>query len=336
VTSAAREGLLPTSEAGPSAGSQSAVAARAGWFHALRAAGDRALQRWGRTGAAIRAMRPLHWSKNLLVFVPLFEGHQTDLAHELGPALITVVGFCLCSSSAYVLNDLVDLDRDRCHPRKRCRPFAAQELSVGAGLLLALVLAALGLGVAAFAPRAVTWVLGAYWLGTLAYTLAFRQVVVLDVVCLAVFFTLRLLAGALAAGEEFIPWLYLVASLAFLSLAFLKRTIELRVHGGSDSRALHVYASPAVELLALAGKACGLLALVASALFVPSAYAAAIYSHPERLYLLLPLGGYWLTRIWRLAERGEVDEDPVVFVLTDRASHAVALVAAAITCLSIV
>jgi 4-hydroxybenzoate polyprenyltransferase len=306
-----------------------------GGFNALRAAADRALRRMGRAGAMARAMRPLHWVKNLLVFVPLFEGHQTDLAEELGPTLLTLVAFCLCASSVYVVNDLADVQQDRCHPRKRCRPLAAGELSPRDGLALAAVLTAVGFGVAAFAPRPVTHVLWAYWLGTLAYTLVFRQIAILDVVCLAAFFSLRLIAGALAASEQLIPWLYWVAGLWFLSLAFLKRTIELRVRGEGDRRALHVYGRPNLRFLGLAGKTCGGLALLVSAAFIPSEYAGAIYSHPERLYPLLLIGGFWLARIWVLADRGRVDEDPVIFVVGDRTSHALAVAAAAITWLAI-
>jgi 4-hydroxybenzoate polyprenyltransferase len=305
-----------------------------GGFNALRAAGDRALRRMGRPGAVVRAMRPLHWVKNLLVFVPLFEGHKTDLAEEIGPTFLAFLAFCLCASSVYLVNDLADVEQDRCHPRKMHRPLAAGELSPRDGLVLAAVLAAIGFGVAAFAPRPVTLVLWAYWLGTLAYTLAFRQIAVLDVVSLAVFFTLRLLAGALAASEQLIPWLYCVAGLGFLSLAFLKRTVELRFRGEGE-RALHVYGRPSLRLLELAGKTCGGLAILVSAAFVPSEYARAIYSHPARLTPLLLLGGFWLARMWVLAERGRVDEDPVVFVVGDRTSHVVAVAAAAITWLAI-
>jgi 4-hydroxybenzoate polyprenyltransferase len=334
VTSIAGEGIPTTPGQVRSDGAPSANGPMGG-FNALRAAADRALRRLGRAGAVVRAMRPLHWVKNLLLFVPLFEGHQTDLAQEIGPTVLAFVAFCLCASGVYVVNDLADLQQDRCHPRKRYRPIAAGELSPRDGLVVAAVLSALGFGVAVFAPRPVTHVLCAYWLGTLAYTLVFRQIAVLDVVCLAAFFTLRVLAGALAASEQLIPWLFVVAGLGFLSLAFLKRTVELRIGGESDRRALHVYGRPNLRLLALAGKACGCLALLVSAAFIPSEYARAIYSHPERLCLLLLLVAFWLFRMWSLADRGRVDEDPVVFVVGDRTSHAVAVAAAAITWLAI-
>jgi 4-hydroxybenzoate polyprenyltransferase len=335
VTSAAREGVLATPGKDPAVEPQPAIDTSESGLGSLGKDADRALRRLGRVGATVRAMRPLHWVKNLLVFVPLFEGHHTDLAEELAPGVLTFVAFCLCASSVYVVNDLADLQQDRCHPQKRCRPFASGELSPTHGLLLATGLAGLAFGVAAFTPRPVTHVLWAYWLGTLAYTLVFRQVAVLDVVCLAGFFTLRLLAGALAASEELIPWLFWVAGLGFLSLAFLKRTIEIRIRGGGDRRALHVYGRPNLRLLGVAGKTFGCLAVLASAAFIPSEYAGEIYSHPQRLYPLVALGAFWLARMWSLADRGRVDEDPVVFVAFDRTSQAVAVVAAAIAWLAI-
>jgi len=331
VEPAAQPGVIASPEQDPAA----SPAAPAGGPGAAFRRPDRASRRWGRAGAVVRAIRPLHWAKNLLVFVPLFEGHHGDVAATIPRALVTFAAFCLCASSAYVVNDLLDVREDRGHPRKRRRPFAAGELGPDEGLRLAAVLAALGLGAASFASTAVLVVLGVYWVGTLAYSLLFRQVVLLDVFFLAGFFTLRLLAGALAEGEPTNPWLFAVSTFAFLSLGWLKRTAELRAQAGRGAGALRPHRDPHLRVLALAGKASGALAVVASAGFISSRYAAELYASPARLHALLPLAAFWLARMWWLADRGRVDEDPVRFVLGDRVSLVFGVAAAAITWLSL-
>jgi 4-hydroxybenzoate polyprenyltransferase len=279
----------------------------------------------------LQALRPLHWTKNALIFVPFLEGHHTHLFPSVGRAVLTFVAFCLCASSAYVINDILDLECDRRHPTKSRRPLAAGRLSPRAGVRLAAGTAFAGLGIGALLPASVYGVLLAYCFSSLAYSIWFRRVEILDVMVLAGFFTLRLLAGALASGEPTSSWFFAMAVFMFLSLGLVKRTNELRVLRRSGVECLRrAYRTADLEPLVLLGLVCGMIAVALFVVFVGSVDARLIYAHPERLWFLVPVAIYWVARLWLLAYRGRVDEDPVVFALKDRTSYVMGMLAVGI------
>jgi 4-hydroxybenzoate polyprenyltransferase len=281
---------------------------------------------------AARLLRVHQWTKNLLLLVPPLGAHRFDL-RVLGPAVLGVLSFSLCASGAYVLNDVLDAERDRIHPAKRGRPIAAGEVSVPVALT-----AAVGLVGSAFALGSQ---LGVGFLGALAlyglvstvYSLRLKRVPVLDVLVLAALYTLRVVAGTLATGVPTSSWLFTLTIFLFLSLALVKRTSELRRLSDSDGVLTargRGYAAEDLETLSMLGMASGLVAVLVLALYVASSDVTRLYAHHERLWLLCPLALYWVSRIWLLARRGTVDEDPVLFALRDRPSWIVGALAAAV------
>jgi len=283
----------------------------------------RALADWA------RLLRPHQWSKNLLLLVPPLGAHRLDPG-VLRPALLAVVAFSLAASSAYVVNDLLDLESDRAHPVKSRRPLAAGAISPAAALAVAAAALAAALLLALALPAPFAGAVAAYAAITVAYSLRLKQVPVLDVLVLASLYTLRILAGTLATGVPTSSWLFTLAIFLFLSLALVKRTSELRRIAGklpAGDRAMggRGYTTADLETLSMLGVASGLLAVLVLALYLSSADVARLYTHHERLWLLCPLALYWVSRLWLLARRGVVDEDPVLFALTDRASHLVGL-----------
>jgi 4-hydroxybenzoate polyprenyltransferase len=175
--------------------------------------------------AALKAMRPHQWSKNLLLFLPALAAH--DLS-ALWPALLGFVSFCLAASSVYVLNDLVDLPADRAHPRKRNRPFASGALSTVEGLVLAVTLLAGSIVVGAI-PRSSDFlaILGLCLVVTFAYSLWLKRKLLVDVLTLAGLYTIRILAGGAVAGVVLSPWMLGFSMFLFLALAAVKRQAEL-------------------------------------------------------------------------------------------------------------
>jgi 4-hydroxybenzoate polyprenyltransferase len=276
----------------------------------------------------LRALRVHQWSKNALLFLPILA------AHHLGdrPALLRValgfLSFGLVASSVYVLNDILDVESDRSHPRKRLRPFASGALRLGAGFALVPGLLAAGAGVALLLPPTFGVSLTAYWFTTLAYSLRFKRVVVLDVLVLAGLYTIRIYAGAFAAGVPVSEWLASFALFFFLSLAILKRASELakvtEVVRGRGYRP-----DDRVPVSAM-GVASGYVSVLVLALYVTSQDVRRLYTHPAWLWMLCVLVLYWISRMWLLAWRGEVDDDPVVFAIRDPTSWAVAALAAVV------
>lgn len=273
----------------------------------------------------IRAMRVHQWAKNLLVFVPLLASHRLlDLSLSVR-GLLGFLAFSLCASSVYILNDLLDLQDDRQHRTKRFRPLAAGTLPILHGLVLmpVLLLAALVLSLL-WLPSSFLAVLAGYYLLTLAYSLRLKRVVMLDVVTLAMLYTVRVLAGAAAMSLVTTSWILGFCVFIFLSLAFVKRYTELREareRGKVDKSAGRGYYPSDFELLASLGGASGYISVLVLSLYINDASSGSLYHHPQWMWAACPLLLYWLSRVWLLAHRGEMHDDPIVFALRDRISR---------------
>jgi 4-hydroxybenzoate polyprenyltransferase len=277
-----------------------------------------------RVGPIIRALRPHHWAKNALVFLPVLLAHVGEDVSNILHAFVAFVAFSLVASSVYVTNDLADMETDRRHPTKRSRPFASGALPSSLGPPLALVLLTLGISVSVvFLPRAFTETLITYLALTLLYSFWMKRRLLLDVLLLAALYTLRILGGGRATGIAISEWLLAFSVFFFLSLAFVKRYSELRALGEEDDMLLvagRSYKVTDLSVIETVGPTAGYLAVLVLALYVNSEPVTALYSNTAGLWLVCPLLLYWITRIWFLAKRGDIHEDPIVFALTDRVS----------------
>jgi 4-hydroxybenzoate polyprenyltransferase len=280
----------------------------------------------GRARALWQALRPHQWVKNLLLFVPLLLAHRLDEPGLWLAAVIGFVAFSLCASSAYVINDLADRESDRAHPIKRDRPFAAGALSPSVALVLApgLLVAALALAWWALPPLFMM-ALAVYAAATLAYSLALKRVVLVDVMVLAGLYAMRILAGSAATGVPVSAWLLAFALFFFLSLALLKRYAELRLLQLEARVALRGrgYRGEDLELLRAAGPAAGFLSVLVLALYVATPDVLVLYERPGLLWLVGALLLYWNLRAWLIAQRAEMHDDPVLFAARDRVSYVV-------------
>lgn len=229
-----------------------------------------------------------------------------------------------------MLNDLFDLDADRRHPQKRRRPFAAGRLPVTAAPLLLAVLVAVALGVSALLPALFLGTLGLYAFCSLAYALWLKWKPMIDVVLLAELYTLRVLAGGVVVGVTPSEWLLGFSLFMFLSLAFAKRHAELTRLKSESQWGARGYLVHDLGLIETLGAASAYLAVLVLALYIQAPGTRALYHQPAALWLLCPLLLYWTSRLWLIARRGLLDEDPIVFAFRDRVSLAVATLCAAI------
>lgn len=276
----------------------------------------------GFAAALLRAMRPHQWAKNALVLVPLFASGAMLELHLLGLAVVAMLAMSAIASSIYLVNDLLDIDADRAHATKWKRPIAHGDLAVPQALVAS---ALLGLGGLAAGWQAGGWVLAgwllAYMALSLAYSLRLKAVLAADAIALAMLYTLRLAVGAAAVQVAVSYWLLLFSVFLFLSLAFLKRYVEIM--GSPDDHRLikgRGYVGGDLDLVMASGVSTGMVAVLVLALFAHDPETMARYAVPEMLLLLcLPLL-YWLLRAWMMARRGEIDGDPVAFALKDRRS----------------
>ncbi len=274
-----------------------------------------------------KALRLHQWIKNALIFVPLLAAHKlTDTVLQRQGALAFLL-FGLCASSVYLLNDLLDLEHDRHHASKRDRPFASGRLSIKSGLIAIPVLLAAAFGGAVwFLPWQFAAALGAYYALTLSYSLWLKRQMALDVIALAMLYTIRVIAGGAAFHLPLTFWLLAFSTFMFLSLALAKRYAELREalqQGRTEKTRGRDYDPNDLEMISSLGAASGYQAVMVLALYVRDQGTIALYAHPQIIWLACPVLLFWITRVWMLTHRGQMHDDPVVFAVSDRISQVV-------------
>jgi len=273
-----------------------------------------------------QVLRMHQWTKNLLLLLPLFAAHTFPTGETAVNVVLALAAMSLCASAVYVTNDLVDLESDRRHERKRRRPFASGHMPLRFGFVLAPSLLGLGLLLAFMVNQTfLGWIL-VYVVATTAYTFGLKRVAILDCILLALLYTLRVVAGAAATDISLSFWLLALCVFLFLSLAFLKRVAELeglhsegvdvggrKVHG----RGYQVGDGPVLQSL---GVASGFAASLVLALYIDSDGVRDLYSSPVLLWGSVPVLVYWISWLWLEAQRGQMHDDPLLFAIRDRTS----------------
>jgi 4-hydroxybenzoate polyprenyltransferase len=277
--------------------------------------------------AALRAMRPQQWVKNLLVFVPLLLAHQIKDLERFWLGCLAFIAFSACASAVYVVNDLLDIEADRNHPHKKRRPFAAGDLPIQWGPILVVLLLAVAFGIAVAISGQFTGLLLLYMVMTTLYSVWLKTKVMADVLVLAGLYTLRIIAGGAAVDVPVSEWLMAFSMFLFTSLAFAKRYSELQrlaQEGGMEAKG-RGYLVGDLGLVENLGPTSGYMAVVVLALYIKSGseHMQHLYANVKYLWLICPLLLYWISRLWLLAKRGLLPEDPVVFALKDWVSLAV-------------
>jgi 4-hydroxybenzoate polyprenyltransferase len=294
---------------------------------AVTASGTPVLAQFRRTPRTwrtwVRTFRIHQWSKNILVFVPLFTAHAFADRTKLYAAVLGFCLLCVIASATYMINDLADLSADREHRTKRYRPFASGALPIAVGLVAA-PLMLLGALIAGYLlSPAVTVPLFLYLCLTIAYSFGLKQVPLLDVFVIAVLFTLRIVVGTEVIGLDYSPWLLSFSLAFFLSLALAKRHGEIMnaVHAEAGEIAGRGYTAEDWPLTLTFGIGVGLASIVIMLLYLTNdAAPSGFYSQPAWLYAIPAFMVLWLMRIWLLSNRTQLHDDPVVFALKDRVS----------------
>ncbi len=273
--------------------------------------------------AAIKELRPHQWAKNVLLFVPLYFAHEYGQLDLVLTVLMAFFSFSFAASSIYVLNDLVDLPSDRQHRSKRERPLAAGTLSIAEGIALSALAFTLSMVFAvAFVNPAFVFVVLGYVALTTAYTFGLKQKMIIDVLTLASLFTYRVMAGGVAVAIPLSEWLLAFSIFFFTSLAFVKRYSELIQIKADGQLAIkgRNYVPADMPIIIAAGLASGFLAVLVFALYINTPAIIDYYPRHQILWGICLVLVYWIMRIWFLAGRDEMHDDPVLFAVKDRIS----------------
>lgn len=275
-----------------------------------------------RLAVLLRALRVHQWAKNLLLFMAPLAAHLIPGVELSIQLMLAFIAFSLCASAVYIGNDLLDLDSDRLHPRKRTRPFASGELPVAFGVMLVPLLLIAALACALPVSAAFTGWLALYFALTCAYSLSLKRLVIVDCIVLAILYTLRIIAGAAAAGIVLSFWLIAFSAFLFLSLAFVKRHAELDVQARSGRERAHGrgYLTSDAPLVQSLGVMSGYASVVVFALYLNSDAVVRLYRQPELIWCAVPVLLFWISWIWMKTHRGEMHDDPLLFALRDRVS----------------
>ncbi len=309
------------------------VEAPAGVARAARALGKpvREFPAASRLRALVKGLRLHQWAKNGLVFLPLLLGGQAGNPAAWGLAAAAFLALGLVASASYLLNDLIDLPHDRAHWSKRERPLASGRLPLVAGIAALVLGLASGLAVALAAGSAVCVGVLAYLALTLTYSAWLKRVPMLDALTLGSLFTLRIAVGVAAVSVAWSPWLLTFSMFLFTSLSFAKRHTELRgaaKRGRSGKLSGRGYQSADEPMVLAFGIAAGLASVVIFILYLANeAFRHAVLAAPLALWVFPMVLVLFIGRVWLLAGRDELHDDPVAFAVKDRPSLALAGIA---------
>lgn len=273
-----------------------------------------------------RTFRVHQWLKNMLLFIPLLAAHQINNVQSLTTLAIAFVSFSLCATAVYMTNDLLDLESDRKHPRKRHRPFASGALPIKVGVILTPLFTITSLLLGLAVNMEFTLWLFAYFLLTSAYSIWLKRYALIDCLTLAALYTLRIIAGSAAVAITLSFWLLAFSIFIFLSLAFVKRYAELQALEGPGNTHAHGrgYIITDAPLVQTFGITAGYAAVLVLALYLHGETVVTLYTQPELIWLAVPLMLFWISWVWLKAHRGQMHDDPIVFAIKDKASLAVA------------
>lgn len=273
----------------------------------------------------LKMLRVHQWLKNVLVFAPAVLAHQLDNPAVMLPSLAAFVAFCTAASAIYIINDIIDLPLDRQHATKRNRPFANGTLTIPFGLSISAALITITAVICLFLPPAFAMVIGLYAVTTTAYSFAIKRMLLIDVLCLAGLYCLRLLGGKAAAELPPSFWLIAFGMFFFLSLALVKRFVELQTSKVSerDRIAGRGYRPEDISIVGQAGISSAFAAALVLSLYIQSQEVIGYYTMPWLIWPLVPIVLYINVRIWILAHRREMHDDPVVFIAKDWRSQVV-------------
>ncbi len=252
----------------------------------------------------LRLLRPHQWLKNGFVFIGLLFGHAWNDPHKLSQALAAFVAFCLLASAVYVMNDLIDREQDRRHPKKKLRPLAAGTVSVRAAVVLGVICLIAGGVIAVRYAGSAPWLFLAYVVMNLGYCFGLKHVVILDVFIIAAGFMLRILAGTLGIDIAPSHWLLLCGLMVTLFLGFAKRRAELNAllqESAGHRRVLEHYTAAMLDqfiTIAAAGT------IISYSLYTVSAETVALHG-TRGLMVTIPFVVYGILRyLWRLHRQG--------------------------------
>ena len=270
----------------------------------------------------MKCCRPHQWIKNLLVFLPMLAAHELS-GEAFYKSMLAFVAFSLIASGVYILNDLLDLNSDRSHPRKCQRPLASGAVPISLGSVLIIMLLLIGFSVSFMVNLKFFFILVVYWFMTTFYSLILKREIIVDICTLAGLYTLRILAGGVATDIGLSVWLIAFSIFFFFSLASVKRQAELQdmSNRGEIVANGRGYQVEDLALFRTISVTSGYMSVMVMSLYINTPTVQILYTFPDLLWCICAVLVYWVTRVVMITHRGQMNDDPVAFALNDRISQ---------------
>lgn len=270
----------------------------------------------------LKIFRIHHWIKNLIIFIPLIAAHQINNFQILPALTIIFFSFSICASGIYIINDLIDLQSDRKHLSKRNRPIASGILSIQNAILLSIICITLSIVLGLVVSTKYIIYLVFYLLLNILYSLYLKRFILIDCFVLVIFYNLRIIVGGLIGNIEISFWLFMFSTFIFLSLALIKRYIELQKYKNTTNKYLYGrgYKSSHARIVKILGLVTGYLSVFILFLYANASTTSILYNEPKIIWFVVPVFFYWMYRMWLKAEKNEIDDDPIIFIIKDKIS----------------
>ena len=267
-------------------------------------------------------LRPHHWIKNFLIFVPIIASHQFDI-FTIKNTILAFISFSLIASCGYVFNDLLDVKTDKLNPYKKKRMFASGSINLTESLIVILILFSISIFFSIKINTQYILIIILYFFSSIFYSYLLKKIIILDIIVLSSFYVLRIFAGSLATDIKISLWLFSFATFFFFSLAAVKRLAELvyLVKNKKNKTAGRGYKAVDLPIINSMSLCSGYISIVVLAFYINSPEVIVLYSNPNYLWGICGVIFYWITMIILVANRGDMHHDPVIYASTDKVSY---------------
>ena len=260
-----------------------------------------------------------HWLKNTLVLLPAISSQKIFQLNILIESLLTFFAFSFIASSIYLVNDLIDVDKDKLHPYKKLRPYAANLIKKETIYLTILFFISIGIILSLILSFNFFLILVLYVILNFLYFNFFKKIIILDAFILMFFYLTRVISGHIVNNIEFSLWLLTFVFFIFLSLSFLKKFTDIKITN-ADNRILE-YRNNHLQILKIFGLASSVISAFIIILYSTSNSIKLLYSNEYMLLLVSPIILFWSLNTWLMGIKGLIKMDPVSFVVRQKYTY---------------
>ena len=269
-----------------------------------------------------KIIRPHQWVKNILVFIPMLMSHNLNINNFILSTKAFII-FSLVASSIYVINDIVDIKSDKKHPYKKNRPLAAGLININQCKYIILSLLVFCFFFLIDIDNNFFILIVSYFIISNLYTFFLKKYVIVDLLILSSLYTIRIIGGGFITGISVSIWLLSFSIFFFLSLAAIKRQVEI-INFKKNKKvkiAGRGYIVSDQKIINMISICSGYISILVLVLYINSPQVISLYSSPDILWGVCLIMLFWISRIMLMSSRKKIEDDPIVYAIKDKISY---------------